>query len=74
MPLLLDPIHNLIPEVKSSIYASVSDAKGSAVIWHQKIFDAVKIRNAEKARSAMEEHLKIAEEHAKKMLKVQKIS
>ena len=72
MPLLLDPIHNLIPEVKSSVYASVSDAKRSAVIWHQKIFDAVKIRDAEKARSAMEEHLKIAEEHAEKMLKAQK--
>jgi len=71
MPLLLDPIHNLIPEVKSSIYASVSVAKESAVIWHQKIFDAVISRDAVKSRLAMEEHLKIAEEHAEKMLQTQ---
>jgi len=68
MPLLLDPIHNLIPEVKSTIYASVSDAKESAIAWHQKILDAVISRNAVKSRLAMEEHLKIAEEHAEKML------
>ncbi|MBK7629536.1 MAG: FadR family transcriptional regulator [Ignavibacteriales bacterium] len=72
MPLLLHPIHELIPEVKSTIYATVDDAKGSAVIWHQKILDAVISRDAEKARTAMEEHLKIAEEHAEKMLEAQK--
>lgn len=72
MPLLLDPIHKLIPEVKSTVYATVKDAKGSAVIWHQKILDAVISRDAEKARMAMEEHLKIAEEHAEKMLEAQK--
>ncbi len=71
MPLLLDPVHKLIPEVKSTVYATVSDAKGSAVIWHQKILDAVINRDAEKARTAMEEHLKIAEAHAEKMLEVQ---
>jgi len=72
MPLLLDPIHKLIPEVKSTIYATVKDAKGSAVIWHQKILDAVISGDAAQARTAMDEHLKIAEEHAEKMLEAQK--
>lgn len=71
MPLLLDPIHKLMPEVKSSIYATVGDAKGSAVIWHQKILDAVISRNSDLAYKAMEEHLKIAEDHAEKMLAIQ---
>ncbi|MBE0572126.1 MAG: FadR family transcriptional regulator [Ignavibacteriaceae bacterium] len=73
MPLLLHPIHELIPDIKSTIYATVDDAKGSAVIWHQKILDAVKSRDAEKAKKAMEEHLKIAEEHAEKMLEAEKL-
>ena len=72
MPLLLDPIHKLIPEVKSTVYETVDDAKDSALIWHQKILDAVIEGNAQAAKSAMEEHLKIAEEHAERMLKAQK--
>ena len=72
MPLLLGPIHKLIPEVKSTVYATVKDAKGSAVTWHQKILDAVISRDAPLARQAMEEHLKIAEEHAEKMLEAQR--
>jgi len=72
MPLLLDPIHKLIPEIKSTVYETIGDAKESALIWHQKILDAVISRDAKKARLAMEEHLKIAEEHAERMLEVQK--
>ncbi|MFZ2322388.1 MAG: FadR/GntR family transcriptional regulator [Ignavibacteriaceae bacterium] len=72
MPLLLDPIHKLIPEIKSSVYATVKDAKSSAVIWHQKILDAVVSGDAEKAKTSMDEHLKIAEEHAEIMLEAQK--
>ena len=71
MPLLLDPIHRLIPEIKSTIYATIGEAKESAVFWHQKILDAVISRDGEQAREAMIEHLRIAEEHAAKMLKNQ---
>ncbi|OIO19337.1 MAG: hypothetical protein AUJ54_06810 [Ignavibacteria bacterium CG1_02_37_35] len=72
MPLLLDPIHKLIPEIKSSVYETVGDARDSALIWHQKILDAVIKRDAKAARLAMEEHLTIAEEHAERMLAAQK--
>jgi len=72
MPLLLDPIHKLIPEIKSSVYETIDEAKESALIWHQKILDEVIKRDAKKARLAMEEHLAIAEEHAERMLAAQK--
>lgn len=69
MPLLLDPIHKLVPELKSVVYAAVSDAKEAALIWHTKILNEVISGDADKARQAMVEHLKIAENHALKMLK-----
>jgi DNA-binding FadR family transcriptional regulator len=40
-----------------------------AVLWHEKIYDAVIKRNADKARKTMQEHLIIAEKHAELMLK-----
>ncbi len=67
IPLILDPIHRLIPEV-SSVYATVSDAKEIAVAWHRKIWEFVASGSSIEAREAMVEHLKIAEEHAIKML------
>jgi GntR family transcriptional repressor for pyruvate dehydrogenase complex len=69
MPLLLEPIHRLIPEIKSTVYATVQDARDSAVLWHQRIFDEIVKKDSEAARQAMVEHLRIAEEHAERMLK-----
>lgn len=68
IPLILEPIHRLLPQIKSTIYASVDDAKDSALIWHQKIIDRILARDSEGAREAMTNHLIIAEEHARKML------
>jgi GntR family transcriptional repressor for pyruvate dehydrogenase complex len=72
MPLLLNPIHRLMPDIKSSVYATVEKAKDSALIWHRKILDQIIKRDAEGAKNAMIEHLKIAEEHVETMLKAQK--
>jgi len=71
MPLLLDPIHRLMPNIKVSVYATVGDAKDSAVTWHEKIFEAIAARKSEVARKAMIQHLQIAERHAEKMLRTQ---
>jgi GntR family transcriptional repressor for pyruvate dehydrogenase complex len=68
MPLLLEPIHRLIPEIKSSVYATVKDAKDAAVKWHQQVYDRIAARDSQGAREAMAEHLTIAEEHAERML------
>ena len=68
MPLLLDPIHRMMPEIKSSVYASVKDAKETAIVWHERVLDMITRRDAEGARQAMTEHLKIAEQHVRKTL------
>ncbi len=69
MPLLIEPIHRLIPEIKSSVYATVKEARESAVRWHQKILDGIVAGDACAAREAMVQHLRFAEEHAERMLK-----
>jgi GntR family transcriptional regulator, transcriptional repressor for pyruvate dehydrogenase complex len=68
IPLILEPIHRLIPQIKSSVYATVVDAKKSAVEWHEKILSAILRRDAESARMAMIRHLEIAEQHTEQML------
>ncbi len=69
MYVILAPIQRLMPKIKSKILASVKDAHEAAVVWHQKIFDAVKEGNADLAFKMMNEHLKIARDHTEEMLK-----
>jgi GntR family transcriptional regulator, transcriptional repressor for pyruvate dehydrogenase complex len=69
MPLLLEPIHRLIPEVKSTVYATVKEARESAILWHQRILDGIVKGDSREAKQAMVEHLKIAEDHAERMLR-----
>ncbi|MBN1396750.1 MAG: FadR family transcriptional regulator [Bacteroidetes bacterium] len=69
IPLILEPIHRLIPRIKSSVYATVADAKRSAMEWHEKILVAILKKDAEGARAAMIRHLEIAEQHSEQMLK-----
>lgn len=64
VPLLLKPVQQLMPEVKSTVYANIEQAKESAIIWHEKILEAVKTSDPQLAYSRMTEHLRIAEEHA----------
>jgi GntR family transcriptional repressor for pyruvate dehydrogenase complex len=68
IPLLMEPIHKLMPQIKSSVYATVDDARESAVKYHGMIIEAVDSQDAEAGRHWMEEHLKRAEEHALRML------
>jgi GntR family transcriptional repressor for pyruvate dehydrogenase complex len=71
MPLILHPIHRLLPEIKSTVYATNEDARESALEWHGKILTQIVRRSADGAFQAMTEHLRIAERHARKMLKAQ---
>jgi len=71
MPLILYPIHRLLPEIKSSVYATNADAKESALEWHEKILHEIKRKDAARAHKAMAQHLQIAEKHARRMLKAQ---
>ena len=70
--MLLEPIHRLAPRIKSSVYATVIDAKQIAVEWHEKILTAILNRDAENARLSMVRHLEIAEQHDKQVLVKQK--
>lgn len=63
LPLLLKPIHNMMPSVKSKIISDVDEAKQAAVVWHTKIYEKIKNQDPEGAQSAMVAHLKIAEKH-----------
>jgi GntR family transcriptional repressor for pyruvate dehydrogenase complex len=69
IPLLLEPIHRLMPQIKSSVYENVKDAKESAVKWHRKIVDAILRRDGEGAEAAMKKHLEIAEQHIRQTMK-----
>jgi len=70
MPMLLEPIHRLMPEIKFAIYKIVGEkaAKESAVVWHGKILSEIIEQNPEGARLAMEQHLMKAAEHAEEMI------
>jgi GntR family transcriptional repressor for pyruvate dehydrogenase complex len=72
VPLLLEPIHRLAPRIKSSVYATVFDARQLAAEWHEKILNAILNRDAEGARLAMIRHLEIAEQHDKQIVEQQK--
>lgn len=69
VPLLLEPIYNLIPDIKSSVYQTINEAKEYAVKWHTKILLAVNNNDEKGAHDAMVQHLGFAEEHAERMLK-----
>jgi GntR family transcriptional regulator, transcriptional repressor for pyruvate dehydrogenase complex len=73
MPLILDPIHRLMPEIKSSVYATVADAQDSALEWHGKIISAIIASDSARARFLMVEHLRIAELHVQQMLKAKSV-
>ncbi len=70
VPLLIEPIHALMPQIKSSVHKVVEDARYSAIEWHGRILDAILRRDAEGARSSMETHLKESEKHILQLLEV----
>jgi GntR family transcriptional repressor for pyruvate dehydrogenase complex len=67
MPLLLNPIQRLMPEIKKKIMKSVPGAKNAALIWHKKIIEAIESRNARKAYLAMKGHLEVAKQQTEKI-------
>ena len=71
MPLILDPIHRLMPEIKKAVYATNYNAKESAVVWHGKIVQEIMKGDPDTAFAAMAQHLRIAEEQIQTMLHVQ---
>ncbi len=71
VPLLIAPIHALMPQIKSSIHKVVEDARYSAIEWHSRILEAILKRAPEDARTNMEYHLVESERHIAQMLSAQ---
>ena len=71
--LMMKPLQGLIPKVKERIHAVLKDSTDVAMIWHDKIFEAVKSGDAEEAKNCMIEHLKIAEEQIIAVYKAEKL-
>ncbi len=63
--LMMRPLHNLIPPVKSRIHEKLKGSTDVALLWHDKIYQAIKEKDANGAQNAMIEHLKIAEDQIK---------
>lgn len=68
MPLVIEPIHKLMPQIKLAVYDAIKGAKEAAVEYHTKIIDAIAAKDEEGARRAMYGHLKKAESQIRQTL------
>jgi len=73
IPLLIDPIHKLMPEIKALVMKNVPNARKSALKMHKEIIDAIESQNEEMAFSSMKNHLNIAYEHIVKAVGLSRI-
>ncbi|UCD39167.1 MAG: FadR family transcriptional regulator [Fidelibacterota bacterium] len=64
IPLIVDPVFQMMPKIKTIILEHVEQAHGSAVEHHRRILDEIEAGDAEGAYREMLEHMSIAEEHA----------
>ncbi len=60
--LVMRPLQQLIPPIKARIHSVLKNSTDVALVWHDRIYEAVRDQDADSARSSMVEHLRIAEE------------
>lgn len=63
IPIITEPIFNLMPKIKHIILSKVNFAKLDADVYHHKIYDKILKKDSQGAYDMMVEHLKIAETH-----------
>ena len=68
MPLILNPIHRLMPTIKKKIMSSVPGAKEAALLWHNKVIEAIESRDPKKAYLAMKGHLEVAKQQTEQLI------
>lgn len=66
--LQMDPIFRLMPEIGTVVYSRIGSALSEAVSFHQRIFSAIRDGDEGTARTAMVDHLVVAERHAHQIL------
>jgi len=64
VPMIVEPIFQVMPRIKLLVYKVVKTAKDAALDYHALIAEAVIKQNEQRAVQLMKEHLEIAEEHA----------
>ncbi len=65
IPVIVEPIFNIMPKIRMIVYAKVEYAHDTALKYHTKLVKHIKAKDAEGAFKAMKMHLEIAEEHSK---------
>ena len=68
MPLILNPIHRLMPDIKKRIMSNVPGAKEAALKWHSIVIEAIASRDPQKAYLAMKGHLEVAKQQTEQMI------
>ena len=68
IPIIVDPIFQLMPKIRTLVYAQIDKAKSAAFEYHDLIFKSIKEQDEEKAYYYMTEHLRIAEEHSRAII------
>ena len=63
VPLIVEPIFQIMPKIKLLVYVEVEKAKNAAIDYHALIYERILEKDEDGAFNIMTEHLKIAEEH-----------
>lgn len=70
IPLIMDPLFSMLPKIKALIVSHLKKVKSdNAPIYHQKIFNMIKIQDESGAFDAMKAHLEIAERDSHLLIK-----
>lgn len=67
IPIIIDPIFQLMPKMRTLVYANINTAKSEALEYHKKLYEKIKNEDEEGAYKEMEAHLAVAEKHSKKV-------
>lgn len=65
--IIVGPIFQLMPKIRTLVYAHIDVAKSAAQEYHEKIFESIRDQDEEKAYEYMREHLRIAEAHSREI-------
>lgn len=67
IPMIVDPIFQLMPKMRTLVYANINTAKSEAVDYHKKIYNKIREKDGEGAYLVMKDHLAVAERHTKEV-------
>jgi GntR family transcriptional repressor for pyruvate dehydrogenase complex len=68
--MILEPVYNLMPKIRSLVYEKVPRVKEKAVQYHELLFEKIVNHDSEGARNVMREHLTIADKDNADLIQV----